>query len=152
MNTNYSFWKNSNPGEILQILSDIIKHYPGEAFKFNDIDEALCSNKNAFENKTIEKAIERDIKSYLNKPVKTTLADIEKWDKIYSEELVFPDSKKTETVHFLFSDRLEMDDEIKLNICTILNNSELARQLANVAMFIGKLGLQISSQTISSKY
>lgn len=152
MSTTYSFWKNSNPGEILQILSDIIKHYPGEAFKFNDIDEALNSSENALKNKTIEKAIERDIKSYINKPVKTTLADVKKWDKVYSEELIFPDTKKTETVHFLFSDLLPMDDDIKLNICTILNNSELARQLANVAMFIGKLGLQVSSQTISSKY
>lgn len=152
VNTSKSFWKDSNPGEIFSILSDIIKNYPGGAFKFDDIEVALRDDANAFANKAFEKAIEKDIKAYIDKPVKTTLADVAKWDKVYSEDLFFPNTNKVETVHFLFSDRLEMDDEVKLNICNILNNSEVARQLANLAMFIGKIGLQISSQTVSSKF
>jgi hypothetical protein len=152
VNTSKSFWKDSNPGEIFSILSDIIKNYPGGAFKFDDIEAALRDDANALANPAFEKAIEKDIKAYINKPIKTTLADVAKWDKVYSEDLIFPNTNKTETVHFLFSDRLEMDDDVKLNICNILNNSEVARQLANLAMFIGKIGLQISSQTVSSKF
>jgi hypothetical protein len=152
VNTSKSFWKDSNPGEIMTILSDIVKNYPGGAFKYNDIDIALRDEGNALANPAFTKAMDKDIKSYINKPVKTTLADVAKWDEAYTEELYFPNTGKTETVHFLFSDRLEMDDDVKLTLCNILNNSEVARQLANLAMFIGKLGLQISSQTISSKF
>ena len=113
------------------------------------VDEVISMVLDALPNYITVEDIIRDqgrIEKYAGKYA-VTPADEQMYMSNYTLHLTNEDGKEIETIPTLFADTMEYAEDLKERVIFVLKQSDVARKLANVAMWISKVAIQINQNT-----
>ena len=120
-------WK-SNIANVDEVISIVLDALP----KYITVDEIIKD----------QKRIEKFAGKYAATP-----ADLQMFKDEYTLHLTDENGKEIKTVPTLFSKALEYNEDLEERVTFVLKQSGVAKKLANVAMWISKVAIQINQNT-----
>lgn len=79
--------------------------------------------------------------------MEVTPADTQRFKDEYTIHLTNDSGKEIKTINSLLSDAIEHNEDLKERVIFVLKNSVVAQKLANLAMWISKVAIQINQNT-----